>query len=120
MEVTSAGAEFIPMKLRTAPYKKRGLWELAMEISRQSGGAILPPDRTARRMKDALTCWFCRWVPQFPAGFSGLPTRKSSGRQPPRKRVAVLRQDSAKSEDGSLMSEEDSDDWPDIPLDDWT
>jgi hypothetical protein len=73
-EVTAAGDAFAEMNNRLAQHTKATLWRWAMEVSKTSEGTITPPDRTERRMKAALVCWYCKWAPDFPRGFPPPPS----------------------------------------------
>jgi hypothetical protein len=80
-EIAATGASFEPMKTGLAHYSKEKLLEWAVKMSRQTNQNIQPPNRTERRIRAALVCWYCKWAPDFPATCPSLQPRH------PRKRL---------------------------------
>jgi hypothetical protein len=78
--ILAAGAAFAAMNTRLMEYPKHQLWSWAVHHSAQSKGLIKPPSRTERRMKHALVCWFCKWAPDFPKGFTPPAMKKRRNR----------------------------------------
>jgi hypothetical protein len=85
-EIAATGASFEPMKTGLAHYSKEKLLEWALKMCRQTNHDIQPPNRTERRIRAALVCWYCKWAPDFPAKFPPLPSNpgtRESGFIPP-------------------------------------
>jgi hypothetical protein len=56
--------------------RKEDLWQWGYKLAKRTG--MDPPDRTARRMKVAVACWFVKEIPDFPEGFSPLDDPEDS------------------------------------------
>jgi hypothetical protein len=59
------------MKARLLVHSKKALVAIATEFAAQTGKQR--PDRLCHREKDAMICWMCDNVPNFPAGFPTVP-----------------------------------------------
>jgi hypothetical protein len=81
-QILTTGETFAPMNNLLADYSKELLWSWAVGLSIESRGMITPPNRTERRMKQALVCWFCKWVPDFPRGVSPPAMKKRRKHHP--------------------------------------
>jgi hypothetical protein len=82
-EIAAAGPSFEPMKRGLGHYSKEKLFEWAMKMSRQPNAHIERPNRTERRIRAALVCWYCKWAPDFPSKFSPLQPRHPRKRPHP-------------------------------------
>jgi hypothetical protein len=64
---------FDSMGARLMGLGKPGLLQRARQFSDAHG--VHPPDRLCERYREALICWFCENVPDFPEGFPGVEDR---------------------------------------------
>jgi hypothetical protein len=75
------------MKARTLIHSKKDLLAAGTKFADQTGKQR--PDRLCHREKDAMICWMCDNVPNFPVGFPPVPIYVA---KPPRPQVPQNRQ----------------------------
>jgi hypothetical protein len=74
MRLRFSGPLFPIMEERLRPFPKDILRDAAKSVCQSRG--MIKPDRLCVRARVALICYFCKWFPDFPAGFPmfSLPT----------------------------------------------